>query len=40
VADLTVDDVAVALGRSRNTVKSQLRIGLQRLRLLLDDGGR
>jgi RNA polymerase sigma-70 factor (ECF subfamily) len=40
VADLTVDDVALALGRSRNTVKSQLRIGLERLRLLLDDGGR
>jgi RNA polymerase sigma-70 factor (ECF subfamily) len=40
VADLTVDDVALALGRSRNTVKSQLRIGLERLRVLLDDGGR
>ena len=40
VADLTVDDVALALGRSRNTVKSQLRVGLERLRLLLDDGGR
>ncbi len=40
LTDLTVDDVAVALGRSRNTVKSQLRVGLERLRLLLDDGGR
>ena len=40
MSDLTVDDVALALGRSRNTVKSQLRIGLERLRLLLDDGGR
>jgi RNA polymerase sigma-70 factor (ECF subfamily) len=31
-ADLSVDDVAAALGTSRNTVKTQLRIGLDRLR--------
>lgn len=32
VADLTVDEVAQTLGRSRNTVKSQLRRALQHLR--------
>jgi RNA polymerase sigma factor (sigma-70 family) len=31
-ADLSVDEVAAALGTSRNTVKTQLRIGLDRLR--------
>jgi RNA polymerase sigma-70 factor, ECF subfamily len=34
---LPVDDVANALGTSRNTVKSQLQTGLARLRLELDD---
>lgn len=39
-ADLTVDGVAATLGRSPNTVKSQLREGLVRLRRELghDDG--
>jgi RNA polymerase sigma factor (sigma-70 family) len=36
-ADLSVDEVAVALGTSRNTVKTQLRIGLDRLRERLRD---
>jgi len=36
-ADLTVDEVAEALGTSRNTVKTQLRIGLDRLRERLLD---
>ena len=36
-ADLTVDGVATALGRSPNTIKSQLREGLVRLRRHLDD---
>jgi RNA polymerase sigma-70 factor (ECF subfamily) len=36
-ADLTVDGVAAALGRSPNTIKSQLREGLVRLRLELGD---
>ncbi len=31
-ADLTVDDVATALGRSRNTIKTELRLALERLR--------
>lgn len=31
-ADLSVDEAAHALGTSRNTVKSQLREGLRRLR--------
>lgn len=35
LADLTVDEVATALGRSRNTVKAQLRVALQRLRTSL-----
>ena len=36
-ADLSVDEVAEALGTSRNTVKTQLRIGLERLREHLRD---
>jgi RNA polymerase sigma-70 factor (ECF subfamily) len=36
-ADLDVDAVATALSRSRNTVKSELRLGLARLRRALDD---
>ncbi len=36
-ADLSVDEVAAALGTSRNTVKTQLRIGLERLRDHLRD---
>lgn len=35
-ADLSVADVAAAMGTSQNTVKSQLRTGLARLRELLD----
>ena len=31
-ADLPVDDVARALGKSPNTIKSQLRVGLGQLR--------
>jgi RNA polymerase sigma-70 factor (ECF subfamily) len=38
-ADLNVDEVAAALGTSRNTVKTQLRIGLDRMRDQLRDGG-
>ena len=38
-ADLNVDEVAAALGTSRNTVKTQLRIGLDRLRDHLRDRG-
>jgi RNA polymerase sigma-70 factor (ECF subfamily) len=34
-ADLSVDDVAEALGRSRNTVKTELHLALQRLRVAL-----
>jgi RNA polymerase sigma-70 factor (ECF subfamily) len=37
-ADLTVEGVAAALERSPNTVKSQLREGLARLRAKLGDG--
>jgi RNA polymerase sigma-70 factor, ECF subfamily len=36
-ADLEVDAVARALGRSRNTVKSELRLALNRLRQSLAD---
>jgi RNA polymerase sigma-70 factor (ECF subfamily) len=36
-ADFSVDEVAAALGTSRNTVKTQLRIGLDRLRDHLQD---
>lgn len=32
VTDLTVDDIAIVMGRSRNTVKTELRLGLRRLR--------
>jgi RNA polymerase sigma-70 factor (ECF subfamily) len=44
-ADLTVDQVATALGRSRNTVKTELRLALERLRVAMAapegaDGGR
>lgn len=39
VADLTVDEVSAATGRSRNTVKSQLREALARLRATLADEG-
>jgi RNA polymerase sigma-70 factor (ECF subfamily) len=35
-ADLPVADVAAAMGTSQNTVKSQLRTGLARLREMLD----
>ena len=38
-ADLNVYEVAAALGTSRNTVKTQLRIGLDRLRDQLRDRG-
>lgn len=34
---LSVAETAVALGTSENTVKSQLRVGLSRLRGLLAD---
>lgn len=36
-ADLTVDDVARSLGKSPNTIKSQLRVALGRLRAAHDD---
>lgn len=38
MAGLTVADVAAALGVSQNTVKTQLRVGLARLREVLRDG--
>jgi len=38
-ADLTVDDVATALGRSRNTVKTELRLALERLRTAMTPDG-
>jgi RNA polymerase sigma-70 factor (ECF subfamily) len=38
-ADLPVADVAAVMGTSQNTVKSQLRTGLARLRELLDASG-
>lgn len=37
-ADLPVNEVAAALGKSPNTVKSQLQAALDRLRLALADG--
>ena len=37
-ADLTVEDTAGALGKSRNTIKAQIREGLRRLRSALDVG--
>jgi len=39
-ADLSVRDVAAALGTSENTVKTQLRESLERLRLALADAPR
>jgi RNA polymerase sigma-70 factor (ECF subfamily) len=36
-ADLSVEDVAVALGKSPNTVKAQLQVALDRLRVHLAD---
>jgi RNA polymerase sigma factor (sigma-70 family) len=36
-ADLSVDDVAAALGKSPNTIKAQLQTALDRLRLSLAD---
>jgi RNA polymerase sigma-70 factor (ECF subfamily) len=38
LADLPVDDVARALGKSPNTIKSQLRVGLGQLRAAWQDG--
>ncbi|MGI8872303.1 MAG: RNA polymerase sigma factor [Candidatus Limnocylindria bacterium] len=35
-SDLTIDDVAAALGSSRNTVKTELRLALRRLRVAMD----
>ena len=35
---MTVPQVAQAVGRSENTIKSQLKDGLTRLREALDDG--
>jgi RNA polymerase sigma factor (sigma-70 family) len=37
MAGLTVPQVARALDRSENTIRSQLRVGLQRLREALHD---
>jgi RNA polymerase sigma factor (sigma-70 family) len=36
-ADLTVDEVAAALGKSPNTIKSQLQVALRQLRVGLAD---
>jgi RNA polymerase sigma-70 factor (ECF subfamily) len=36
-ADLSVEEVAVALGKSQNTVKSQLQVALDRLRVSMAD---
>jgi RNA polymerase sigma factor (sigma-70 family) len=36
-SDLSVDDVARTLGKSPNTIKSQLRVALGRLRAALDE---
>ena len=36
-ADLSVDEVATALGKSPNTIKAQLQTGLDRLRIHLAD---
>jgi RNA polymerase sigma factor (sigma-70 family) len=38
LGELTVSETAAALGVSENTIKSQLKVGLQRLREVLDDG--
>lgn len=38
-ADLPVEDVASALGKSANTIKAQLQTGLDRLRLSVADPG-
>jgi RNA polymerase sigma-70 factor (ECF subfamily) len=40
VADLSIEDIGRALHRSRNTVKSELRVALQRLRTVLAESGR
>lgn len=37
LADLTVDEIARTIGKSRNTVKTELRLGLQHLRRELAD---
>ena len=37
MAGMTVPQVAIAVGRSENTIRSQLRVGLQRLREVLGD---
>lgn len=41
LADLTVEEISVATGRSKNTVKSELRVGLRQLRAtwLVDTDG-
>jgi DNA-directed RNA polymerase specialized sigma24 family protein len=36
-ADLSVEEVAAALGKSPNTIKAQLQTGLDRLRVHLAD---
>jgi DNA-directed RNA polymerase specialized sigma24 family protein len=38
-ADLSVDDVARAMGKSPNTIKSQLRVGLGQLRTAWQSAG-
>jgi RNA polymerase sigma-70 factor (ECF subfamily) len=38
VADLSIDTISEVTGRSRNTVKSELRLGLQRLRAKFPEG--
>lgn len=40
IADLSVDEVATSIGRSRNTVKSQLQSALRHLRESLETDGR
>lgn len=38
-AGLSVPEIAEAMGKSVNTVKSHLRVGLERLRIALDVPG-